>query len=55
MFYVGVPLGVYNVIFGVRPFGDFAMLGPDREEKCGAQGVYGRSKLYFWADSIAMR
>jgi hypothetical protein len=36
-----------SVNFGVKVLEDFAMLSPDREEKFGSQGVYGRAELYF--------
>jgi hypothetical protein len=38
---VGVPRGVYERYSWCEVLGEFAIIGPGREEQCGPQGVYG--------------
>ena len=46
---------MYERYFLSEVLGDFEMLGPGCEEKCGHQGVYFRADLYFRAGSNATR
>ena len=46
---------MYERFFLSEVLGDFVMLSPGREEKCGSQGGYGRAELYFFAGFVALR